>query len=270
MRTRTKAKIKKIICIALAALLILGAVGGAIAIFGNDKRDISVTEFHLGGLDEQGEYLKQENTVYTREFIECQGLTVEPKSECTVSYRIFFYDQYKTFLKATELDDGMYTDVESAAKYCKIVVYPDGYDDKDFKIGFFDVWGYADDIKISVDKKQNFNPVDWFETCLNDEKGHGSGVIVDSKSATESAEVSYVGGISCAGYQSFVFIYGDQDSTYSGSVVFFNADEEYVSTVNYTVTDNGRTVINVPDEATEMYVNYNNGVEFVINSYEIR
>ena len=65
-------------------LLVIGAViFGCVKIFGNETKMISVTEFSVGGLDEFGEFERNDRALITKEMFECRGLTVEPDIEST-------------------------------------------------------------------------------------------------------------------------------------------------------------------------------------------
>ena len=270
MKRKTKNTIKNVVLVILAVLLGCGAIGACVSIFGNDAREISPFEFRIGGLDEEGEYIEQKNSLYT-DLIECQGLKITPKEECKVTYRIFFFDAYKTFFKSTAVLDSEYNKKETAAKYCKIVIFPDGNNEDDFEIGAFDVWGYVDDLKITVNKKQDFKLVDWFAKCLDDENGHGQGYIGDTDNTVlESATFSYVGPIDCDEYASVVFVYGNQEESWTGSVIFCDVDGIPMQKSVYKAESNVRQIVEVPEGAYTMYVNYNNDCDFVINYYEKR
>lgn len=161
-----KIKWDKILSAALVIVLLVGCVAGLAAIFNTKTTEVSDFNFKKGALDSKGFYLKSDTSIYTKDLIECQGLVIEPDFEATGSYQVFYYDVNKNFVEATPKFDahtnGIYErdNAVPSAKYCRIVISPDtpkdddGYPVDDWKIYFWDVAGYADDYKITVNKKQ--------------------------------------------------------------------------------------------------------------------
>ena len=161
-----KIKWDKIISAVVVVVLLVGCVAGLATIFNTKTTDVSDFNFKKGALDSAGFYIESDTSIYTKDLIECQGLVIEPDFEATGEYQVFYYDTNKNFVGSTEvLDahlDGIYEkgDTFSFAKYCRIVISPatptdeDGYPVDDWKIRFWEVTGYADDYKITVNKKQ--------------------------------------------------------------------------------------------------------------------
>ena len=127
-----------------------------------------------GAIDpETGVYVDKNTSIYTEDLIECQGLVVEPDFEATGKFQVFYYGEYKSFVGATEemrSEDGAYIRGEDfpTAKYCRIVITPDvpvdddGKVEDDFKINFWEVYSFANDYTIKVDKKQSYTAVNLF------------------------------------------------------------------------------------------------------------
>lgn len=161
-----KIKWDKILSAALVIVLLVGCVAGLAAIFTTKTTDVSDFEFKKGALDSAGYYIESDTSIYTKDLIECQGLVIEPDFEATGKYQVFYYSANKTFVGASDQFDahldGIYEkgDTFNFAKYCRIVISPDAPVDEDnrpvdeWKIHFWEVAGYADDYKISVNKKQ--------------------------------------------------------------------------------------------------------------------
>lgn len=162
-----KIKWDSIISAALVIILLIGCTAGLATIFNSKTTDVSDFNFKKGALDSAGFYIESDTSIYTKDLIECQGLVIEPDFEATGNYQVFYYNTNKNFVGATELMDahldGVYEkgDTFAFAKYCRIVISPDtptdedGYPEEDWKIHFWEVAGYADDYKITVNKKQN-------------------------------------------------------------------------------------------------------------------
>ena len=182
-----KIKWDKILSAALVIVLLVGCVAGLAAIFTTKTIDVSDFEFKKGALDEYGYYEESDTSIYTKDLIECQGLVIEPDFEATGKYQVFYYSANKTFVGASDQFDahldGIYEkgNTFNFAKYCRIVISPDAPVDEDnrpvdkWKIHFWEVAGYADDYKITVNKNQNYSLSKALESCTNVASMFGEG-----------------------------------------------------------------------------------------------
>ena len=155
-----------ILIVVLVSALLIGGIVGITAAVKNDKTTISNSAFKRGALDSNGLYVDTKTSIYTKDLIECYGLEVEPDFEVSGNYQVFYYDTNKLFLGSTPLmdsqTDGVYVkgDDFPYAKYCRIVISPEapkddiGNVETDWKIRFYQVADYANDYKITVQKKQ--------------------------------------------------------------------------------------------------------------------
>ncbi len=179
-----KAKFKKNWWIYLiVGVLVCAILGGIIyACVGttNDNEEntktISASEFSLGGLDENGEYVETHKSIYTKDAFECQGLTVTPKFESQVSYQIFFYDEYGDFVEKTESLEKTYNDeIPDGVTHARIVITPDAKEDgTSVTMNVFNKSKYAKQLTIKVDSEQkDLNPVYYTVTF---DSGEGSKV----------------------------------------------------------------------------------------------
>ena len=164
---RISRKAKSIISGILLVTIIAGVLALAGSILGKDTKTISSTAFSVGAIDDSGNFEKSDVSIYTKDMFECQGLSIEPDFEATGTYKVFYYDSNKNFIGATDelnAEDGVYTKGNSFpfAKYARIMITPDvptaddGKEVKDFKIRFYEVYGYANEYNITVDKKQEY------------------------------------------------------------------------------------------------------------------
>ena len=151
---------KKILCAVLVVGL-LGCIATSVGFAIHDDTDtISPTAFSVGGLDENGRPNKDKQSIYTKNAFECIGLRVEPDFEFTGTYDVFYYDYDGNLVeKKLGLGSRIYDEDFPLAKMARIVIHPaipEDVDTKDFKINFWEVVGYADDLKISVNEKQEY------------------------------------------------------------------------------------------------------------------
>lgn len=154
---RRRINLKSILTAIFAIALVAGVIAVCVAIFGKDTKTVPFTSFSTGDLDVNGEFTKSSTALYTKEFFECQGLTVEIDSESFSEYEVYFYREDKTFIGSTGALDDYYEKGRTYdnAKYAKIVIYPE-LESGVTKIALWDVWKYVKDFKITVNKDQNF------------------------------------------------------------------------------------------------------------------
>ena len=160
-----KGRLRQLISAILVCVLLAGVAGGVVAIVNNDTKKIRATAFSVGALDANGVYVESKTSIYTKELIECQGLTIEPDFEAKGTYKVFYYDSNKNFIGATEAidaEDGVYiNDDFPLASYARLMITPEvSFDDAgnvvdNFKIRFYEVYGYANDYKVTVNKNQS-------------------------------------------------------------------------------------------------------------------
>jgi hypothetical protein len=168
-RLNWKAILSGIILVAVVA----GVIGLVVALTGSETTKIGSSNFAVGAVNDDGVYEKSNTSVYTKNVIPCQGLTIDPDFEATGTYQVFYYGENKNFIGATSVinsEDGIYKKGNTfpTAKYCRIMITPDapldeeGNEQKDFKIRFYEVGGVVGDYDITVSKNQNYS----FESSL--------------------------------------------------------------------------------------------------------
>ena len=158
MTIRKKRKFKAIISTFLCLALLGGAVFGVTKLLKNDSDTVEIksSAFAVGALDEDGKYVENKQTLYTKEMFRCDGLTVELEKDCKSTYQIFFYDEDGDFIEATEvLSEDFEEDIADGAVNARVMITPEIPEDKtaeDFKINFFTKYSYLKGITITVNK----------------------------------------------------------------------------------------------------------------------
>ena len=145
---------KKVLVIGLAVITLIGAIAGISALFREDDKTTKTINpaFSVGGLTENGAYLDTQESIYTKNAFECQGLDIELAFDNNISYKVYFYNQSNDFLSATEKQTKNYDEILTPyeAKTARIVITPN----EDNKISWYEINGYANQLKISVNKEQ--------------------------------------------------------------------------------------------------------------------
>lgn len=121
---KTKNILKSVACIALVAATVLGVA----SLFSHKKDDLKEIKpaFSIGGLTEQGKYVEQDNTIYTKEAFECKDLRIDVDFEKTITYKVFFYADSGEFISATEeLTENFVSAVPGGATHARVLITPD-------------------------------------------------------------------------------------------------------------------------------------------------
>lgn len=139
-------------------VLVLGAISTLFAgIMSNDRKRISTLGFKVGDLDETGAFVESDTAIYTKDAFSCEGLRIEPAFESNLTYDVYYYDVNGKLLDSKlGLVDIFEEDYPMADK-ARVVIHPAKPADvkaSEWAIRFWEVEGYADDLKITVNKKQ--------------------------------------------------------------------------------------------------------------------
>ena len=248
-----KKKVKKLFAFLVPIILILGFVTSALFIFKpSDSKTVSPS-FHVGGINEQGEYEKNDTTMYS-DLFECKGLTIEPKFDSSVQYKVFFYRFDKSLISdmTTGVLSSSYTLVDNlAVKYARVLIIPELENEE--TIGFLDVYKFKKELTITVDKEQP-EVVNYFQVKETDKEWGYSGASINTVDSTTYFYA--LEKINCEGVNQFVLvprtdsILGDTEVkvVYKTKTGTFSADPEpkKISTEN--------VYISVPSDVTEIYI----------------
>ena len=267
-RILTKKKIKNIVITVLCTLLGVAAVFSVGSIIKNDTKTIGGSYFAIGGIDSDGEYVKQNYTLYTKDFIECQGLTIEPEYDAEASYQVFLYNQNKELVEVSDVLSGNYTMGNAIVQYARIMIIPTYEEDVELDavtLNTFDIAKYAKSLNITVSKNQEAVWTDYFKEN-KDKENNGkliSGAVGDLESFVESEEdVSYVA-IACGNASEFTVFASKGDITEVNSYFFVDADGKIIETDVFDDTETS-FIIEVPSTAKTLYINYTVGDDLIV------
>jgi hypothetical protein len=142
----------KVLCIVLACFTLGGAIFGIVKATDEQKTKKVVASWSIGGLDSNGKYKESDETIYTTKPIEALGLTITPKFNSDVSFKVFYYDRDYNFLYATEQMTETYTNNGSYPKYARVVVTPK----EDESINVFEIVKYSRQLTLKNNKVQKY------------------------------------------------------------------------------------------------------------------
>jgi len=110
---------------------------------------LSSSDYVVGSLDDTGAFVKDGGCIVTEEYFEIDGLKVEVKEDADLAYRIFFYDENKEFISATNNFGVTYNGViPETAEYFKITINPTN----DSDISQWDIINYSSQVNVSIYK----------------------------------------------------------------------------------------------------------------------
>lgn len=237
MKIKIKRKTKNILVIILSCLLIFGLVFGMVRLFKNEPTttQVSSSAYSVGALSSNGKYKESKSSIYTKDAIGCVGLNAKINFDATVKYQIFFYDSKDNYLSSTKELTTSYTGTPLLAKYCRIVITPNG--DSDIK--FWEISKYAKQVKVSVNTNQKFK----YENNLFIADSNKENKEFSTSSLIQTSEKTGVGCSKIINVSSLTKLYVLVPNTLSSSITIYYANENCVvqSQKTYTVTEIAET-----------------------------
>ena len=141
--------------IVLAVVLVISLLVGLLV--RKDTKEIGVSAFERGAIDDNGEYVESTTAIYTKEAFACQGLRIVPDFKANGEFQVFFYDVDNNLIFATDKLDTTYESECPEASLARVVYWPEKPADvktADWKIGVLEVAKYAKNLTITVDAEQ--------------------------------------------------------------------------------------------------------------------
>lgn len=158
MSRKTKNILKKIGLITLGVGAV-GAVGmGGKALYDYAKNDLYTIHpiFEVGGLGNDGKYVNDELSLYTKESFACEGLSAKLDFDSEISYQFFFYDINDNFISSSEVyTGGSNATIPLNGAYARVEITPKN--DEDGKISLKERITYPSQLNLKVSKKAESN-----------------------------------------------------------------------------------------------------------------
>lgn len=152
---RLNRKNRKILFCIVAVLLV--ALTGTVTVLAiqmnkqiTTKSVSALTDYDIGTLDANGKVIKSSENIYTKDYINVDGLKVTIKEKADVQYKLYFYDADKTFVSAstTWLTADFDGNVPANAKYARVLIDPT----EDAEVSALEVFGYANQLTVTYNK----------------------------------------------------------------------------------------------------------------------
>jgi hypothetical protein len=114
----------------------------------NPTKSVSASAYTVGGIDEAGKTTEAENTIYTKNTVNVDGLRVKVAEDAKITYRVYFYTENgdlagTTVDLSTDLTDDL---IPGEAVSARIVITPTA--DEDGKISTSEKYEYAKQLTV--------------------------------------------------------------------------------------------------------------------------
>ncbi len=298
---KRKTNWKRIVCAVLVTVLVVSLGGALISFAVKDTRTIPSSAFKVGGLDENGKYVADGKSIYTKKAFECIGLRVQPDFENQLTYDVYYYDYDERLVEVKKGLTDVYDEDYPLAQYCRIVIHPEFPEESvgnkkdtetkwyekifkknEDKIKWYEVDKYADNFKITVDRKQEYlykNSVNLYnEENVSEDKGFNATVgdkltITEVKGAKCSERISldpswefidlYIRNVNNTNVNSQAIVITDEDDTVLVSKMIT------AESIEYSKGEWARITIEIPSDsgALSLYVRMYEEVECYIFGY---
>lgn len=229
--------LKIALIVVLVVAVLGGGVAGIISLVDSDKFDtknISDLSFGVGGLDSAGKYMSTDQSIYTKDAFECQGLNVSLEFDSEISYQIYFYDQNNDFVHTTGKLEGAFVadSIPFFAKYARIVITPDD----DEKVTSLEVLKYAKQLNAKVNREQGFknyteNLLDFsYENCYINSNGELTENDPETTGYTFVATCEYV---NISSYEEGLYFKDNPNSSWTRGMVFcfYDINKNFIDSV---------------------------------------
>ena len=173
-RYKTNSKWKKIVCVVLVIGALIAVCAGLAVFTKKETKTIGARAFEIGALDENGKFVENSQSIFTKEAFGCIGLRVEPDFKFRGTYDVYYYDYDGRLLDSIKGLCEIYDEDYPLAQYARIVIHPEISEDeneKDFKISFWEKSKYAKQLTITVDKDQSYKYAESVNLYTDGESG---------------------------------------------------------------------------------------------------
>lgn len=153
---KNKSKFRWGVTIVALVLSVITFSAVFLGVSSNDTTDeLNRIDYALGTIDATtGKALDSKLAICTEDMNNIEGLEIEIVDEPTVTYQVFFYDEDKEYLSASESLSADYTaeTVPEGAKYFRIVITPLEVDGEAVEINPLTMSKYTKQLTVTFDK----------------------------------------------------------------------------------------------------------------------
>ena len=140
-----------VVTLVLLTVLVISAIISLGVRLGSSQSYTSLNSnaYVVGSLDASGEFQKDPTTFVTEDFIEVDGLQVSVKEDAEVSYKLYFFNEDKEFISATNSWGVDYNStIPEDAEFFKISISHE----TDLDISLADIINYSSQVNVKFYK----------------------------------------------------------------------------------------------------------------------
>lgn len=250
-------KTKSVLGIVLSGLLLFGAIFGIIAMSKNSEettKEINPS-YSVGGLTAEGAFQETKSSIYTKDAFDCQGLDVDLAFNKNITYQVYFYNVDSDFVSKTAVFDNNFNgEIPLFAKSCRIVITPKN--DEDIK--WYEINNYAKQLTIKVDKEQKEIANLFVDGRVGEQITTGL-ALGSSITYTTNKTITVSKMIDVSNSMKVILTFQpDVNGSVPALSHYFVGEDgkvvETFSSTNENVTDGGKIIVDVPLNATGLYV----------------
>ena len=141
-------KAKWVVTFIVMALLVVAVIGLGVGLSNQLPEKINASDFKIGALNSQGQFVEDNASIVTKSLIDVEGLEIAIDEDAEVTYKVFFFDEGKEFISNTDALSADFdsTSIPANAAYAKVVIVPT----EDAEVGAFEVAKYAKMLTITL------------------------------------------------------------------------------------------------------------------------
>lgn len=151
MRNKTKINVL-IAAVVVLGLMLLGAFSKIDNLQANRK--LTANDYNIGAVSvETGKVIESKQN-FCSEMFEIDGAEIKVEEDATASYKVFFYDEDKAYISATDtLSEDLATDsIPETAKYFRVMVTPALVDGEPVECKITNMSKYISQISVTIEK----------------------------------------------------------------------------------------------------------------------
>ena len=147
--TRKKTKSLIIILFVAIAIIAIGLIAGLSRLESTiDTKQVSWTNYSIGGLDDSGDVKDTTASIYTRSFHNADGLEIKVDEDASITYVVYFYDENDEYLNKSDVLNSDYDTAPEGAETFRIVITPTD----DAEVSITEIYKYAKQLTVTVNK----------------------------------------------------------------------------------------------------------------------
>lgn len=198
---KTAVNVGRLFVVIIAVIIALGSAIGVTALIDSIsaiKTKQVITAYTIGGLDENGQHVKGNNTIYS-DLFECQGLKItQAFDSADMTFQVFYYYGNEDFAESSDIIDSGYYEPESIpddVMFARVLIIPNDMP----IISWYNKYQYYSGLKIEVDIEQTVNYNNYLDdSCVSKLENYTANLTVENSVIT--SKINLASSVTCSIY----------------------------------------------------------------------